>query len=85
VLDDTGDKLSKSRGAESLAALRERFATPAPVLRWFATALGAPAQGVDTAQDLLAAFDPVRVPSKPLLLSDFWRFVDSDVGDNLGG
>jgi glutamyl-tRNA synthetase len=78
ILDDREEKLSKSRGAESLAALRARFADPAPVFRWFAGALGLPpetARAVRTARDLLPGFTPARVPSRPLHLSDFRRFV----------
>ena len=74
LLDDAGEKLSKSRGAESLAALRERFGDPAPVFRWFARGLGLPEEGVRTARDLLPGFDPARVSDTPLYLSDFRRF-----------
>ncbi|HEX2613016.1 MAG TPA: glutamate--tRNA ligase family protein, partial [Fibrobacteria bacterium] len=79
IRDDAGEKLSKSRGAESLAALRARFPDPAPLFRWFASALGrdpASAARVSTAHDLLEGFDPARVPATPLRLSDFWRYVD---------
>lgn len=82
VLGENGEKLSKSAGAESLAALRERFPDPAPVLRWFARALGIPPLGVHTIRDLLPGFDPAGVPTKPLRLADFWRFVDSGAGSN---
>jgi glutamyl-tRNA synthetase len=81
VLDDTGAKLSKSLGAESLAALRDRFPDPAPVLRWFAQALGKETQGVHTIRDLLQGFDPVRISTNPLQLSDFWKFIEAEVTD----
>jgi len=80
VLDDTGSKLSKSRGAESLAALRERFDDPAPLFRWFAHALGLPWRDVRTVRDLLPGFDPARVGDAPRYLSDFRRFTDADAG-----
>jgi glutamyl-tRNA synthetase len=81
VRDEAGDKLSKSRGAESLAALRDRFPDPAPLFQWFAMAMGRPrepggsATSVTSARDLLEGFDPARVPVAPLRLSDFWRYV----------
>lgn len=79
VLDDAGGKLSKSLGAESLASLRERFATPEPLFRWFAAAaLGRSPEGVAAARDLLQGFDPDRIPQRPLRLSDFWRFAGKD-------
>ncbi len=77
VRDDSGEKLSKSRGDESLVALRARFSDPAPLFRWFAVALGrdaASAASVTSARDLLEGFDPARAPSTPLRLSDFLRF-----------
>ncbi len=76
ILDDEDAKLSKSRGSESLAALRARYADPSPVFRWFALALGhtpEAARAVRTATDLLAGFTPARVSTQPLHLSDFWR------------
>lgn len=81
VRDDAGGKLSKSQGAESLAALRARFPDPAPVFRWFARALGRDpesARAVASARDLLEGFDPARFSAiaAPLRLSDFWRFTD---------
>jgi glutamyl-tRNA synthetase len=81
VLGNEGEKLSKSRGSESLAALRERFPNPAPIIRWFARTLDVPAQGVHTARDLLHGFDPARVPPTPLHLSEFWQFAESGAGD----
>ncbi len=78
VRDEAGDKLSKSRGDESLGALRARFPDPAPLFRWFALSMGrdaASAASVTSARDLLEGFDPARVPAAPLRLSDFWRFV----------
>lgn len=77
VLDDADEKLSKSRGAESLAALRERFADPAPLMRWFAGLLGrSPEQAaaVCAASDLLPDFAPARVPDRPARLTEFRRF-----------
>lgn len=81
VVDDTGEKLSKSKRAESLAALREQFPDPAPILRWFARSLGRDEQGVHAVRDLLPGFDPIQISTKPLLLSDFWRFVNSGTSD----
>jgi glutamyl/glutaminyl-tRNA synthetase len=84
ILNDRNEKLSKSRGAESLAALRERFPDPAPVFQWFACALGLPgdhARTVRTAADLRrmvaasAPFPPALTPSGPLYWSDFHRFL----------
>jgi glutamyl/glutaminyl-tRNA synthetase len=80
IVDPVGEKLSKSRGAESLAALRARFPTPEPVMRWFAIGLGFSAEeanGVSRLEHLLSRFDPGRVSPHPLRLADFWRFVDS--------
>jgi glutamyl/glutaminyl-tRNA synthetase len=78
VLDDASHKLSKSRGSDSLAALRERDADPARVMQWFAHALGQEPEVVRTVRgpsDLLSGFAPARVPTNPLRLSDFWRFM----------
>src|SRR5690606_40604932 len=80
VLDDRTEKLSKSRGAESLAALRGRFADPATVFRWFARALDLPAEQVRaarTAADLLPGLSPARVAARPLHLSGFWGFTEA--------
>lgn len=94
ILNDVNEKLAKSRGAESLAALRARFPEPAPVFRWFAHALGVPAEAaraIRTAADLLpvftqgrAPFSPERVPSGPLYLSDFHRFLGEFTGESRG-
>jgi len=83
VLDDLGDKLSKSRGADSLAALRARFETPTVVLQWFARALGfrdEAAARVRSLQDLLPGFDRARLPTTSLRLSDFGRFAEANAG-----
>jgi glutamyl/glutaminyl-tRNA synthetase len=72
LLDDAGHKLSKSQGAESLRVLRARLDSPAPVYRFFAAALGGPADAA-TARDLLPAFHWSRVTTEPLRLPDFLR------------
>lgn len=79
LVDDAGEKLSKSRGAESLAALRARFPEPAPVFRAFATLLGlSPARAADigTIHDLLPHFDPARVAAGALRMTDVRRLVE---------
>lgn len=82
LLDDADAKLSKSRGAESLEALRARFPDSAPVLRWFALQLGRTgedARGVRSVRDLLAGFDvrrAARATDRPLRLAEFRSFVN---------
>lgn len=81
LLDDADAKLSKSHGAESLAALRERFPDPAPVLRWFALRMGRSgedARNVQTLRDLLPGFDVAelaRRSGQPLRLAEFREFI----------
>lgn len=50
----------------SLKALRARFGSPAPILRFFAGLLGQPSRAVETFADLLDGFDPARIPLKPI-------------------
>ena len=76
ILGAAGEKLSKSQGAESLRSLRARFATPAPIYRFFGEALGV--RGAATARDLLPGFHWKRVPTHPLYLSDFLK----SIGEN---
>lgn len=84
VLGDLNEKLSKSRGAESLAALRARFPDPAPVFHWFALALGASpetARATRAPADLLplfarsAPFTTAQPAPAPLYLSGFRGFL----------
>ncbi len=77
VLDDHGEKLSKSTGSESLEALRQRYKAPEVLFRWFAVALGRSVEGVRTARDLLPGFSPAQAPETPLRLPDFWRFAEA--------
>jgi glutamyl-tRNA synthetase len=74
LIDDAGRKLSKSEGAESLRALRGRLDSPAAVYRFFAAAMGGPADAA-TARDLLPGFHWSRVATEPLRLSDFLRSI----------
>lgn len=73
MLDAQGGKLSKSEGADSLRALRERLGTPAPLLRCFARHLGRDPEGVETPADLLEGFVPERIPSLPVSWNDVAR------------
>ncbi len=76
VLDEAGGKLSKSQGAESLRALREKFPDPAPIHRFFARHAGIDPARVASVRDLLPGFRVEKVATLPLRLSDFWRFVE---------
>ncbi|HKP97401.1 MAG TPA: glutamate--tRNA ligase family protein [Fibrobacteria bacterium] len=62
LVDAPGGKLSKSEGADSLRALRERLPGPGPLLRRFADFLGLGPGEVSRADDLLADFSPSRIP-----------------------
>lgn len=73
MLDPAGDKLSKSQGADSLRALRERLGTPRPLLRFFAGRLGLDPAAVEKPADLLEGFAPGRIPHEPVTWADFAR------------
>jgi glutamyl/glutaminyl-tRNA synthetase len=73
ILDSQGGKLSKSEGADSLRALRERLGTPKPLIRCFASHLGLDSQRVETPADLLEGFAPERIPTQPATWSDLAR------------
>jgi len=66
VLGPDGTRLAKRHGAITLAALAEEGLTPAHALAWMARTLelAAPAEQV-TLADLLARFDPDRLPTEP--------------------
>ena len=66
VLGPDGARLAKRHGAVTLADLAEEGLTPAHALSWMAHTLdlAAPAEQV-TAADLLARFDPGRLPVQP--------------------
>ena len=63
LLSAGGGKLSKSAGAESLRAWRERGG-PEPLLRGFAAWLGMDPEGIRAARDLIPSFAPERVPGE---------------------
>ena len=73
VLNDAGEKLSKSEGAESLKALREKFPDPSPIYRFFARYMGMDPRDKFSARDLLAGFRVEKVATMPLKLSEFFR------------
>ena len=66
VLGPDGARLAKRHGAVTLADLREDGLTAADAVVWMARTLelAAPAEQV-TAADLLARFDPGRLPAEP--------------------
>lgn len=74
IVDAAGGKLSKSTlssgedGAAgvSLRAIRRRFAEPREIHRFFATLLGLDAAAVNGPRDLLAGFQPSRIPAGPI-------------------
>ncbi len=72
MVDDGGEKLSKSEGAESIRALRQKFSDPSPLFRFFARHLGMEPNGIFSVQDLLGGFRVEKVATMPLKLSDFW-------------
>jgi glutamyl-Q tRNA(Asp) synthetase len=73
ILDSGGGKLSKSEGADSLRALRERLGEPRVLLEFFARRLGVDTGKIGTSADLLAGFAPERIPDHPIPWSDFAR------------
>lgn len=56
VLDDDGQKLSKSKGAGSLKTWREAGLSPAKIYSWAGEYLGLPLEMTHTVSDLLTAF-----------------------------
>jgi glutamyl-tRNA synthetase len=70
VLGPDGERLAKRHGAVTLADLGARGVGPPDVLAAMATSLGLarPGSPVGSATDLVATFDPDRVPVSP------WRF-----------
>lgn len=70
VLGPDGARLAKRHGAVTLADLAEQGLTPAHALAWMARTLelAAPAELV-TVADLLARFDPDRLPREPTTFS----------------
>jgi glutamyl-tRNA synthetase len=64
VLNAEGRRLAKRDGD---VTLREVDACEA--VQWMAESLGLPAAGVTTAADLLAGFDPARIPAPPTVWS----------------
>ncbi|MEZ5155753.1 MAG: tRNA glutamyl-Q(34) synthetase GluQRS [Solirubrobacterales bacterium] len=66
VLGPDGERLAKRHGAVTLAELEEQGYRPADAVVWMARSLelAAPAEQV-TARDLVARFDPDRLPREP--------------------
>ena len=75
VLAPNGDRLAKRDGAVTLDDRRALGQEPGEVLRMLAASLGlcAPGEGV-TATDLIARFDPARLPREP------WQLTATDLG-----
>jgi glutamyl-tRNA synthetase len=71
LLDKGGGKLSKSEGAVSLRAMRERWPTPEPLLAGFAAWLGIDAVRPASVADLLPGFAPGRIPLADRTWADF--------------
>jgi glutamyl/glutaminyl-tRNA synthetase len=71
ILGADGGKLSKSQGADSLRALRERLGDPSPLLGFFARRLGMDPQGTVRPVDLLKAFKPMMIPERAIPWSEF--------------
>ncbi len=70
LLGPEGGKLSKSAGAESLLALRERGG-PLPLLRFFAARLGLDPAPLREARDLVANFSLDALPRADIPWADF--------------
>ena len=70
VLGPDGERLAKRHGAVTLADLAEEGIRPADAVVWMARTLelAAPAEQVTT-RDLLARFDPDRIPREPTTFS----------------
>jgi glutamyl-tRNA synthetase len=69
VLGPDGRRLAKRHGAVTLRDRRERGETPREILRWMGATLGLSGSGDPTAEGLLAAFDPARLPAEPTVWS----------------
>ena len=70
VLGPDGQRLAKRHGAVTLAARREAGETPEEVLAWMSTSLGLAEPGErPSLPDLLARFDPSRLPREPTVWS----------------
>ncbi len=70
VLGPDGERLAKRHGAVTLADLAERGLRPADALIWMARSLDLTAPGEQvTVRDLVARFDPSRIPREPTTFS----------------
>lgn len=68
VLGPDGQRLAKRHGSVTLDDRRKAGETPQEVLAWMATTLGLAKPGEKPSlPDLLACFDPARLPSEPTL------------------
>ena len=66
VLGSDGRRLAKRHGAVTLADRASRGEGPAEVLAWMARSLGLAGPGErPTPAELLARFDPARLPLEP--------------------
>ncbi len=71
ILSPDGNRLAKRHGAVNLSDRADRGETPAEVRAFLAASLGLsdPAERL-TPDELLARFDPQRLPTEPLLLTE---------------
>ena len=70
VLGPDGRRLAKRHGAVTLADRRALGEVPVEILAWMASSLGLAEQGErPTPADLLARFDPARLPLEPTVWS----------------
>lgn len=71
LVDGQGVRLSKRHGSLELARLREAGTRPEAVLGYLAWKAGLlPAPGRASAGDLLAGFDPARLPRSPVMVEN---------------
>lgn len=71
MLGPDGERLAKRHGAVSLAELREEGASPGAVVGWLAATCGL-AEGGEALRpaDLVARFDPARLPRAPTVVPE---------------
>jgi len=80
LLDDTGERIAKRRGGYTLTALREAGVVPERVLGLLAYSLQLLPLAPCTLADILAVFEPEKIPTTPFTLTEGlleWLYADS--------
>ena len=71
ILNISGEKLSKSKGAESIKYLRENSVEPSQVWNWFATQFGYSGATIEKAEQLIEFAEDLALRNLPKQLFPF--------------